>query len=76
MATTSAGDQCALGPDGNLLDTSEIVWVNDPDDPMPVLCGRERAARANLRGLTVTSKIYCFFTFYQINLFGSGSNQH
>ena len=36
MATTSAGDQCALGPDGNLLDASEIVWVNDPDDPMPV----------------------------------------
>jgi hypothetical protein len=29
-------DQCALGPDGKLLDASEIVWVNDPDDLMPV----------------------------------------
>jgi hypothetical protein len=29
-------DQCALGPDGKLLDASEIVWVNDPDDPMPI----------------------------------------
>ena len=25
-------DQCVLGPDGNLLDASEIAWVNDPDD--------------------------------------------
>ena len=30
MATS---DQCALGPDGKLLDASEIVWVNNPDDP-------------------------------------------
>jgi hypothetical protein len=30
MATS---DQCALGPDGKLLDASDIVWVNDPDDP-------------------------------------------
>jgi len=29
-------DQCALGPDGELLDTSKIVWVNDPDDLMPI----------------------------------------
>lgn len=29
-------DQCALGPDGKLLDASEIVWVNDPSDPMPI----------------------------------------
>jgi len=28
-------NQCALAPDGNLLDASEIVWVNDPDDLMP-----------------------------------------
>ncbi|KAF8166041.1 hypothetical protein B0H34DRAFT_832791 [Crassisporium funariophilum] len=26
-------DQCALGPNGELLDESDIVWVNDPDDP-------------------------------------------
>ena len=29
-------NQCALGPDGKLLDASEIVWVNDPDDLMPI----------------------------------------
>ena len=34
MLTSS--DQCALGPDGKLLDASEIVWVNDPDDLMPI----------------------------------------
>jgi len=28
-------EQCALGPDGKMLDASEIVWVNDPDDLMP-----------------------------------------
>ena len=33
MATS---DQCALGPDGKLLDVTEIVWVNDPDDPIPI----------------------------------------
>ena len=29
---------CAIGPDGKLLDASEIDWVNDPDDdePMPM----------------------------------------
>lgn len=29
---------CAIGPDGRLLDASEIDWVNDPDDdePMPM----------------------------------------
>jgi hypothetical protein len=29
-------DSCALGPDGNLLDASEIPWYNDPDDPHPI----------------------------------------
>ena len=29
-------DQCALGPDRKLLDASEIIWVNDPDDLMPI----------------------------------------
>lgn len=27
---------CAVGPDGNLLDASEIVWFNDPDDETPL----------------------------------------
>lgn len=33
MATS---DQCALGPNGRLLDTSEIIWLNDPDDLTPL----------------------------------------
>ena len=32
----SSSDQCAVGPDGNLLDASEITWQHDPDDPTPV----------------------------------------
>jgi hypothetical protein len=28
---------CALGPEGNLLDTSQILWYNDSDDVMPIL---------------------------------------
>jgi hypothetical protein len=29
-------DQPALGPNGQLLDTSKIEWFNDPDDPQPI----------------------------------------
>ena len=29
-------DQCALGPDRQLLDESKIVWHHDPDDPTPI----------------------------------------
>lgn len=28
--------QSALGPDGRLLDASEIKWYNDPDDTNPI----------------------------------------
>jgi len=28
--------QCAVGPDGTLLDTSDIQWFNDPDDVEPL----------------------------------------
>lgn len=31
-----ASDNCAVGPDGKLLDASEIVWVHDPDDDEPM----------------------------------------
>ena len=31
-----ASDNCALGTDGKLLDASEIVWFNDPDDDEPM----------------------------------------
>lgn len=35
MATS--GDQCALGPDGKLLDAGQIDWYEDKDTdhPMP-----------------------------------------
>jgi len=29
-------DQPALGPNGQLLDASKIVWYNDPDDDHPI----------------------------------------
>jgi hypothetical protein len=29
-------DQPALGPNGQLLDASKIVWYNDPDDDRPI----------------------------------------
>ena len=33
MATS---DQCALGADRKLLDATKIVWVNDPDNLIPI----------------------------------------
>ncbi|KAM6489570.1 hypothetical protein JOM56_014989, partial [Amanita muscaria] len=41
MATS---DQCALGPDGKLLDASEIAWVHDPDDPTPIAPSQQSIA--------------------------------
>jgi hypothetical protein len=32
----SSSDQCAVGPDGNLLPASGIVWYNDPADVTPL----------------------------------------
>jgi len=29
-------DQPALGPDGQLCDTTEIEWYNNPDDAQPI----------------------------------------
>ncbi|KAH9003026.1 hypothetical protein EDB86DRAFT_3116932 [Lactarius hatsudake] len=37
--------QCALRPDGSLKDASEIKWVNDPDDNIPVAPGRSPSRR-------------------------------
>ena len=31
-----ASDNCAVGSDGKLLDASQIVWFNDPDDDEPM----------------------------------------
>jgi hypothetical protein len=36
MTQAESADQPALGPDGQLLNTSKIVWYNDPDDPHPI----------------------------------------
>ncbi|KAG2367202.1 hypothetical protein BDR07DRAFT_1479323 [Suillus spraguei] len=30
-------DQCAVGADGTLLDASQILWLNDPDDDILLL---------------------------------------
>lgn len=30
--STTLGDQCAVGPDGNLLDAKDIEWRHDPDN--------------------------------------------
>jgi hypothetical protein len=38
-----ASDSCAVGPDGNLLDASQIVWFNDPDDDEPMVPGTSSA---------------------------------
>ncbi|KAF7372131.1 hypothetical protein MVEN_00072000 [Mycena venus] len=32
----SVGVQCAVGPDGQLLPASEIIFYNDPDDDHPL----------------------------------------
>lgn len=32
----AAGDQCAIGPDGKLLDAKDIEWRHDPDDLAPL----------------------------------------
>ena len=34
--TQAESDQPALGPDGQLLDTSKIAWYNDPNDSRPI----------------------------------------
>ena len=31
-----ASDNCAVGSDGNLLDTSQILWFNNPDNDQPI----------------------------------------
>jgi hypothetical protein len=47
-----ASPGCAIGPDGQLLDASEIEWVNDPDDlipiPPPATATASREPSANL----------------------------
>jgi hypothetical protein len=39
-------DQCAVGPNGALLDASQIVWYNDPDDDNPIIATTSSTAIA------------------------------
>lgn len=31
-----SNEQCALAPDGSLLDAKDIEFIYDPDDPIPM----------------------------------------
>jgi hypothetical protein len=48
-------DQPALGPDGQLLDASKIVWFNDPDDDHPIQPTSD-THRGTVTNLLVTSE--------------------
>src|SRR5271155_5321723 len=45
-------DQCAVAADGSLLDASEIVFYNDPDDDTPLL---------NFNSATTSTNLHPFF---------------
>ncbi|KAF8460448.1 hypothetical protein DFH94DRAFT_678468 [Russula ochroleuca] len=48
-------DQAALGPDGQLLDTSKIAWFNDPDDPKPIQpCTTATPSTSSVQGAVIT----------------------
>jgi hypothetical protein len=47
-----ASDNCALGPDGKLLDASKIPWFNDPDDDEPMASAT--TSSTNQRQVTTT----------------------
>ena len=36
MTQAESADQLALGPDGQLLEASKLVWFNNPDDSHPI----------------------------------------
>jgi hypothetical protein len=42
----AVGDQCAVGPDGQLLPSSEIIFYNDPDDDHPLPPVKTSSTRA------------------------------
>ena len=64
--TQAESDQPALGPDGQLLDASKIVWFNDPDDPHPI-----RPTSMEWEGMILTS-----ITFWWQLTFLLGQGQH
>src|SRR6266851_5470227 len=52
-----ASDNCAVGPDGNLLNTSQIVWFNDPDNDEPMAPATSLMAQPQVSMMTLDSYI-------------------
>ena len=46
-----ASDQCALGPDGTLLDTEDVVFYDDPNDAAPILLFLDQMVEPYMRSL-------------------------
>ena|SRR5712671_6250365 len=58
MTQAELADQPALGPDGQLLDASKIVWYNDPDDPHPIQSA-STPSKVPVQEGNVLVKLYC-----------------
>jgi len=52
-----ASDNCAVGPNGNLLDASQIVWFNDPNDNEPMAPATSSMAQPQVSMTTLNSYI-------------------
>jgi hypothetical protein len=46
-------DQCAVGPDGKLLDQRAIVWYNDPEDSTPIAVATPALPSSALKATTL-----------------------
>ena len=53
-----ASDSCAVAPDGTLLDASQILWFNDPDDDKPMVTATSLTAQHHVPATMLDS----FFT--------------
>jgi hypothetical protein len=53
-----ASDSCAVAPDGTLLDASQILWFNDPDDNKPMVTATSLTAQHHIPATMLDS----FFT--------------
>ncbi|KIJ99898.1 hypothetical protein K443DRAFT_8023 [Laccaria amethystina LaAM-08-1] len=49
-------DQCARGPNGELLDASQIQWVNDPDDIHPIPVSNSAPSKESRQPCSCTDK--------------------
>jgi len=58
MTQAELADQPALGPDGQLLDASKIVWYNDPDDSHPIQLA-STPSKVPVQEGNVLVKLYC-----------------